>query len=307
MQLANKPFKVHPYDEMHEFGAPWIDELTSNVEMVISGYKEAIRLEAEHDGEPKLADEEYLYERFKDNCNYGLMKANWQVLKYFYQYFRMKIFYDMIGKWCFTDRDAEMYDYFIHVVVNDIDKCKPSNLRFNVKPELLVSCYDESCGFKWQAYTFQYDYSYQFSDRPNRATGYYLNLFNSEFGKAEYMLRKAKKLTLDDSFDTSFFTCNKLHGDYTELPHRAIDVIEPYPEDLTREFFKYCSTNVKLCDAIDCYLNAENNLKTLFDEAYNSFKHEYKNKLDEPVIIKKQLLDLIRYYNNYGVSNETST
>jgi len=314
MTFAPKPFKIHPYDEMVEFGAPWIDKLTGAVNHIINDYKEAIRLEAISDGEPKLANEDFLYERFLDNRQHNMWKANWQVLKYFYQYFRMKIFYDIIGQWVFTEHDVEMYNYFSTVEVSDADKCKPSNLRFKEKPELLVSYLSERFPDSYIKYTFQYDWWYQFPDRENRANGNYLGLFEQEFNIAELMIRNVKKLTTYNVPYTNFFTAKKFHTDeiqsdhshdYAELPNRAIDdqskhsvtepVKEPSSSDVANDFYEHCLEDQEFCKATVEMFASEIKVDQLFDKVYNSFKHEHKNKLEEVYYLKKQIITRIKY------------
>ena len=57
--------------------------------------------------------------------------GNWRILKYFVEFFKLKIFKDMIGQWTFTENDREMYDYFNSVEVTDANKCKPLLIHFN--------------------------------------------------------------------------------------------------------------------------------------------------------------------------------
>lgn len=315
MKFAPKPFKIHPYDEMVEFKAPWIDELTATTNRIISGYREAIKLEAAKDGEPMLADENYLYDRFKDNCYHNMWKANWQVLKYFYQYFRMKIFYDIIGQWMFTDHDVEMYNYFSTVKVSEADKCKPSHLRFTVKPELLMSYISEGFPDGGLNYKFQYEWWYTFPDRENRADKFYLGLFEQEFGISELMIRNVKKLTDYNLPFQNFFTVKKFHPehsqdpnsrDYSEMPNRAIDdpasyvaatvAVEPSNTDVINEFYNHCKNNVELCRAALAMLEAESKVDELFMQAYESFKNDYKSKLNQEVYLKKEIVTRLKYY-----------
>ena len=96
--ILERPYQKVPYDDMVAMGCPWIGDFKSSVEEEIRRKMEELDKEAAYDGEPRLTSEDYLYERFKDNCYYGLFRANWQVLKYFYRLFQIKIYKDMIGE-----------------------------------------------------------------------------------------------------------------------------------------------------------------------------------------------------------------
>lgn len=102
----------HPYTVLKQMKCPWLDSLTAEVNRCIAEYNEFIKAEAEADKCIDFARASFLYERFVDNNNYGMVYCNFEVLKYFVVYFEQKILYNMLGKWKFTEHDIEMYNYF---------------------------------------------------------------------------------------------------------------------------------------------------------------------------------------------------
>lgn len=107
-----RPFQIHPYDALVSKGCPWINDVKTRTLQRIDDFEAFIKQEAEGCGIPYFADDDFIYERFVDNRNHDLAKANLEVFKFFALKFRIKILYDMIGEWKFTDKDAEMYEYF---------------------------------------------------------------------------------------------------------------------------------------------------------------------------------------------------
>ncbi len=132
MKLAPKPFTIHPYDDMVSKGCPWLNEVKTAVLDRIKAESDRIPKESAMDGNPYLADESFLYECFVDNIEHGLVRDNWQILKYFVRMFHIKILYDVIGEWKFTDRDVEMYNHFNEIKVTEHDKCIPRYLKFHI-------------------------------------------------------------------------------------------------------------------------------------------------------------------------------
>lgn len=129
--LAKKPYDKSPYEVFKELKAPWLDELRQNVTKVIDAYYALIHDEAQLDGVPRLADEDFLYERFVDNVRYNLYYSNWEVLKYFNIIMHIKMYKEFIGEWTFTDHDVEMYNYFNSINVNNENKCAYQRLTFS--------------------------------------------------------------------------------------------------------------------------------------------------------------------------------
>lgn len=107
-----RPFKIHPYKALVRKGCPWIKDVKTRTLQRIADFEDFIKKEADGCGIPYFADDDFIYERFVDNRKHNMAKANLEVLKFFALKFRIKILYDMIGEWKFTDKDAEMYEYF---------------------------------------------------------------------------------------------------------------------------------------------------------------------------------------------------
>lgn len=128
--LAKKPYKTTPFSVFVNIGAPWATELKERVTNVVAAYQKAIVAEAEFDGNPQMADADFLYSRFKDNVAAGLVYGNWEVLKYFYMIMRMKMYKEIIGAWTFTEHDVEMYNYFVSMDVKDSEKCVAKYLKW---------------------------------------------------------------------------------------------------------------------------------------------------------------------------------
>lgn len=83
---------------------------------------EAMKLlmkKAEECGCPELLNMDYMVERFHDNCKYGLVYGNVEILKYFYRLMQIKI----AKKESFTESDKEMIRYFRNWKIN-IDGCR---------------------------------------------------------------------------------------------------------------------------------------------------------------------------------------
>ena len=200
MQLAPKPYTVHPYDELKKMGCPWIDDVRTRVLKRIDEFNAFIKAEAEADGQPELANEEFLYERFKDNCEYGLVMGNLRLLKYFVLWFKVKLLYEMIGEWMFTDHDVEMYHYYksnntvrVHLTTyNRVYGCKNNNC-----PSILV--FDKTC--KWFI---------SYSNGVHNYTAFYITFFYLELALFNDILRNVKSIGLDFP-NIDFFNVIKPH------------------------------------------------------------------------------------------------
>lgn len=82
------------------------------IKKIIGDIVSDIEAEAAYDGQPELCDCDYLYECFKNNIEFDMVKGNWQVLKYYARVVAIKLAKAMIGDWTFNDRDVEMINYF---------------------------------------------------------------------------------------------------------------------------------------------------------------------------------------------------
>ena len=60
-------FKNNPFFKIKKLKASWINDLIQEVNFAIGKIEESIKLEAESDGQPELADEKFLYKCFKEN------------------------------------------------------------------------------------------------------------------------------------------------------------------------------------------------------------------------------------------------
>lgn len=131
MKLLEKPSVKTPYDIICELNPDWKSEMETVVKKQIEEIESAIKKEAEKSGDDRMADEEFLYSRFKDNVSTGMIFANWEVLKYFSKILLCKSYYEYIGEWKYTEEDVEMYRYFRDVEVDQKTKCRPKYLKFN--------------------------------------------------------------------------------------------------------------------------------------------------------------------------------
>ena len=104
--LAKRPYKTSPYDDMKRINAPWLEDMTKMVKARITEF------DAEYNGVPGLSNESTLYKRYLDNKALGLVFSNLEVFKYFVLMFRIKMYYELIGEWKFTEHDIEMYHYY---------------------------------------------------------------------------------------------------------------------------------------------------------------------------------------------------
>lgn len=131
MKPLQKPSVKTPYDIICELNPSWKSEMETTVKKHIEDIESAIKKEAENSGDDRMADEDFLYSRFKDNVSTGMVYANWEVLKYFSKILLCKWYYEHIGQWKYTEEDVEMYRYFRDVEVNQKNKCRPKFLKFN--------------------------------------------------------------------------------------------------------------------------------------------------------------------------------
>lgn len=191
------------YEEIAKLNPSWLTEFTDKITKLISTAKEELKREAEYCGESKFADENYLYERFKDNVENGMYFGNWEVLKYFSRILKIKVMEEMLGKWTFTKQDKEMYDYFNNVKVDGKIKCKPAILKYNAGSESTV--------YFPNFENNKYSINYEFEDLDE--TSYYKNyivpvpydsFFRNHFVAIDNIIRNVKMLTkcwIDGEYD----------------------------------------------------------------------------------------------------------
>jgi hypothetical protein len=123
--------KENPFFKAKKLHASWIKNVAHDVNVAIDRISEEIKMEAEYDGQPELADEEFLYKCFKNNSKYGMYYGNLQVLKYYIKIFQIKILYEIIGKNKFTKKDEEIYNYFKNTKYNKLPMLLYKKLKFN--------------------------------------------------------------------------------------------------------------------------------------------------------------------------------
>lgn len=211
-----RPFRIHPYNDMVSKGCPWLNEVKTAVLDRIEAESDRITKEAATDGNPYLADESFLYECFVDNIEHGLVRDNWQILKYFVRMFRIKILYDVIGEWKFTDRDVEMYNNFNEIKVTEHDKCMPRYLKFNIDD------YEDNLRFDFLYLDTELynngQCKYQVGLHDVGRTGYYtgyINLFDYELWLLQSMVQNAQML--DKWKNDNFFTTKHLHNHHVHF------------------------------------------------------------------------------------------
>jgi len=128
--IIAKTYNKHPFVEMEKQNAPWIDSVRTAVNTYVARMEELIKMEAEFEGQPELANDDFLYERFVDNRDGDMFVANWEIFKFFVAKLEIKIAKEVIGEWLYTEHDVEMYRYFHNMKVNINNKCQPKFIKF---------------------------------------------------------------------------------------------------------------------------------------------------------------------------------
>lgn len=129
-KIIAKPYVKHPFDEFKKKGAKWVKDVAKSVNTYVDRMENLLKGEADLEGQPILADEDFLYERFKDNVASGMYIANWTILKFFALKLKIKIAKEIVGEWLYTEHDVEMYRYFHSLKINITTKCQPRYLKF---------------------------------------------------------------------------------------------------------------------------------------------------------------------------------
>ena len=306
--LAPKPFKVHPFFDLMRQGCPWLGDVKAIVLDCIKQEQERITAEAHADGQPELADEKFLYERFIFNRDHDMLIANWRILKYFIRTFRLKIYYDMIGEWKFTSNDVEMYNHFNSIKVTAVTKCMPRYLKFKTDDK------EDNLRFDYpslpQAMFVDGHCKYQvLLKEPNYYPTGYINLFEYECWLLQSMVQNVRmetKWKTDNFFTTSHLHTHHVHftNDYEVFAIRQWEPVKQHEvshlelKEAARNYlYKKCSENSELCSAIDTLLSAEHKASAIFSNLYNSCPIIHKTMLDEEGVnyTFNQLLAQIRY------------
>jgi hypothetical protein len=193
-KFIKNPHKVTPFAKMVSLGCPWASELKERIVKRIEEYKTYIEEEEEFDNLTSISDENTLYERFKDDVDAGLQYGLVQVLKYFMLNCKIKILYDMIGEWKFTETDAEMYNYFRNHTLSAIKPGVIANKICRRKaPDIYV--HDRDC--KWFV-------------KCDGEREFYTNFFYREIIMLNDIVRNVKGMELMIS-DRSLFDGKPLH------------------------------------------------------------------------------------------------
>ena len=180
------------FDIVKKENPSWNKDLHKKIEKFVKVYKKQLRKEAEYDGDDRLCQEEFLYERFKLNVEHDMYNGNWQILKYFYRNLRLKVFYQMIGENRYTEEDVEMYNYFTSIEVNEKCKCRPKLLKLSSGSEL------NSPGMLESDNRWYVDYTIYVKTPSTDGNGYsviYLNFsdfFEDSFSIIEDMVRNCE-------------------------------------------------------------------------------------------------------------------
>lgn len=195
MNTIAKPYKVHPFAEMAAQKCPWLDDVRRRVKARIAEFEKLIADQSEQDGQPEMADDKHLYDSFKYNVDHNQYYGNLNVLKYFTWKFKVKILYEMIGEWKFTDQDVEMYNYFRTTDFSNVQASKFLRKvnRDAKSPSMFV--HDNTC--KWML-------------KLEGKLEFYSNLFYKELVLLDDMLRNIRGSRIIYP-DEMFFTCGKLH------------------------------------------------------------------------------------------------
>lgn len=291
--ILERPYQKVPYDDMVAMGCPWIGDFKSSVEEEIRRKMEELDKEAAYDGEPRLTSEDYLYERFKDNCYYGLFRANWQVLKYFYRLFQIKIYKDMIGEWTFTDHDKEMYEYFCYTPFDENNKCFPRYIRLNTieKEREWYDFWTEYHPDKIEIYYVERVFS------TYSGSILYTGLFGNMFTYADDMItnsrRKPRVIVTDKQYN--FFNTKKLHmvgnhcsyGELYKVDFKEIDIA--MLQRSVSEDARNTDTTVQDLENNQYFASCKKALLTFLDETVSNYReHLAKLEAAATLVCKKK-------------------
>lgn len=217
MKSLKKPYKNSPYFEIKSMKCTWAEEMETDVKEYIATLEQQLHDEAEYCGVLEMLDDTYLYKCFLNNKDNQMYFGNWEVLKYFLRKMRIKLAKEIIGEFCFTKQDKEMYDYFCSVQINEKNKCKPAILKFKSCAEIQISnlLYSEKAYRKYKVY-YKFD-SFLASDDNydnNVAEIPYFSWFEEKFNLLDDVVRHVKMLNFMYGCDlfTSKFKTRYLNG-----------------------------------------------------------------------------------------------
>lgn len=274
MKTMKKPYKVSPYQQLVKLGFPWVSDMKARVLKRIDEINQFITKEAEADGEFELADPKFRYDAFVYNKEHNMVFGNLRILKYFILEFKMKILYNMIGEWKFTDQDKEMYSYFRDSKFDNLNYYKVNkHLEFATGEEPQFFVHDDSC--KWFI---------EVDESGNRSVEHFVNLFRRDFIVLIDMVRNVKSL-------------------YTNLPNDRMFDGYKYPEivGLVEDGSNSCKVVQSSDNALKSCLNANHyriNNSELVKEKKRIYGVENRDKiLAKHKKYREDNIDRIREYD----------
>ena len=201
MNVTKQPYNVSPYEDMKRINVPWLEDMTKMVKARIAEVESLLVADAERNGVPGLANEDEMYARFLDNKGCRMNFANLEVFKYFVLMFRIKMYYELIGQWRFTERDVEMYNYYM----NDFSCGRSAYARSFMYYESDRTVLNLN-GFISSKYTSLYrefdgseEFSLMYSVGDDLYRTAYLNLFTEKSHIWNLLVQKVKGLAVDGS------------------------------------------------------------------------------------------------------------
>lgn len=196
MKTIAKPYKTSPYTAMVKLKAPWIADVKARVTKRIAEYEQFLENEAQLDGQPELTDDKFLYDTFKYDVEHNMAYGLFHVLKYFNIKFRVKILYDMIDQWKFTDQDAEIYNHFRNTSYSKLGVGSiTTKISYATGKAPNIYVHDNTC--KWIV-------------RVGKESEFYSNFFYQEIVLINDATRMVKGLDLIKP-DRTFFDGGHLH------------------------------------------------------------------------------------------------
>ena len=273
MNLATKSYQLSPYDFVSRQECSWIPTMREFVSKRIDWLSNLMRKEAEADGQPELADEKFLYERFEDNRDSGMQIGNWQIFKYFIRVMEIKILYEMLGEWRYTSSDLYMYSYFrscpstckrkyINFTVADDDTIEMFMNSYHVRyasifPECRFFASHDKSGYK-----FDVPYFVMFEKRfimLNDMVKHCLNCKESEYSLEEFF-------TSDDPYNWHDI---KLHTMFKYTFDEQSTKDERWLSDKNRAIVE---SFIKFCNADDKYKEHQKKLMKIVEKKFEEFR-----------------------------------
>lgn len=259
-----------PFKFAKENKALWLKEYKDTITEIIDSVAKQLYEEAVYCKEVNLLDPDYMYVRFKENCEYRLAFGNWIILKYFYRMMYMKVMKEMIGEWSYTSEDKEMYEYFINLAVDSKIKCKPNILKFQSCTE------DDGRGIVRGNAVGGIIYAEFKSDdiSANNVLDLHYNFyFDFKFMTLENMLRNAKMLTKSinnyDFFGSDCFRTFELDNYRSRFGNNISYSIKEVLQNWQKEAYKPKDAKKTFYAALEEYMKKDPAYKKLTDERNN--------------------------------------